>query len=513
MDVGIAAWIAPCGAQTLDCVWRQLCQQSFILADRKLRFVRADGKCIEQFARCLRPGAHAVAGGSEVAEQRDHACRHVESDRIAGASGRAGIIRHQDGDAPFFARRGSQPHERSNPIRDHRDPVRLRPVHERRERKPIMLRQWILEGHDAREHAAVEFGQNHVHREIGGAEPARAVAPCGALGGRSDDLEDGNVGAVEWRRVINIAAGRKSRRRDDQSRIKPRERVANERCCVRVLQAGDQKRGWREAARRQGVAQHIDRRGVSREQHGAVEDNRHNRAAGDERRCELIEIDRALARQITRHARDRRRFCRLQRNPRMAGQTAQQRTQVFAAAFAEIAQQRVELLRRQCRRRGKANIVAVFARASTASAMPRSRARTESRSMPYFHQSSPPSRRIRMTLACAPTRSIHRSTDIGWRRSRRCVSRTLGSAGRSIAHAAASAARSLSANESTRISPGGWPRSTGSTISSRLVDVVASRCIVYPSSARVTAARSKPFRPITTRRPWRVSAAVHGRSY
>src|ERR1700730_7824090 len=82
-----------------------------------------------------------------------------------------------------------------------------------------------------------------------------------------------------------------------------------------------------------------------------------------------------------------------------------------------------------------------------------------------------------MTLACRPTRSIHRSIESGWRRSDSCVSRTLGSAAFSIAQAAASPARSLSANDNTAISPGGWRRSTASTISSRVVDVVVSRCM------------------------------------
>ncbi len=59
--------------------------------------------------------------------------------------------------------------------------------------------------------------------------------------------------------------------------------------------------------------------------------------------------------------------------------------------------------------------------------------------MPYFHQSSPPSSRTTITFACAPTRSIHRSTDMGWRRSRKCASRTLGSTARSASHAAVEA--------------------------------------------------------------------------
>jgi hypothetical protein len=92
------------------------------------------------------------------------------------------------------------------------------------------------------------------------------------------------------------------------------------------------------------------------------------------------------------------------------------------------------------------------------------------------------------------------------------ASRTVGRMSRCTAHATARPARSLSANERMTISPGGWRRSTGSTRSSMEAEVVASRCIVQPSSARVTPSRSSPFRPMTTSRPWRPSAAVQARS-
>src|ERR1041384_2624176 len=66
---------------------------------------------------------------------------------------------------------------------------------------------------------------------------------------------------------------------------------------------------------------------------------------------------------------------------------------------------------------------------------------------------------------------------MGCLRSRSCPSRTLGSTSRSIVHAAESPARSLSANDRIAISPGVWPRSTGSTMSSKLVGLVDRRCI------------------------------------
>ena len=105
----------------------------------------------------------------------------------------------------------------------------------------------------------------------------------------------------------------------------------------------------------------------------------------------------------------------------------------------------------------------------------------------------------------APTRSIQRSTDMGWRRSRK-MREPHAAAGRRApaAQAAARPARSLSAKDSTTTSPGVWPRSTGSTISSRLVELVASRCIAQPQSSIARRRRGRvPFSPMTTSRPSR----------
>ena len=76
-----------------------------------------------------------------------------------------------------LARQCLQANERGDAVRDHRDAIRLGPARERREGKPVLRRQRILERDGAGEHAAVELGQHDVHGKIGGAEPARAVAP------------------------------------------------------------------------------------------------------------------------------------------------------------------------------------------------------------------------------------------------------------------------------------------------------------------------------------------------
>src|SRR5262249_22213947 len=94
--------------------------------------------------------------------------------------------------------------------------------------------------------------------------------------------------------------------------------------------------------------------------------------------------------------------------------------------------------------------------------------------------SRPPSRRTTTTFTCLPTVSSQRSTESGWRRSRRFMSRTVGSTSRCAAQAAARPDRSLSAKDKMTMSPGDWRRSTASTRSSMDAEVDASRCIPSP---------------------------------
>ena len=240
------------------------------------RVIRAGGERVEQCARIGRRAAHRVAGGGKIVEQRDHARRHIEPDRISGAPRRAGIIRHQHRDPALAARAGAQADERGDPVGDHRDAVRLGAARERSEGKSFVRRQRILEGDGAGEDAAVKLGEHDVHREIGGAEPARAVAPCRAPRGRAHDLQHRNVGGIERRRLADAAAGRERRRGDDDARAEPRKRVAQKCGRVAVLQAGDEERRRRKAAGGKRRAQRVDRRRVGGEQQGAIEDDRHD---------------------------------------------------------------------------------------------------------------------------------------------------------------------------------------------------------------------------------------------
>src|SRR5262249_5956026 len=81
-----------------------------------------------------------------------------------------------------------------------------------------------------------------------------------------------------------------------------------------------------------------------------------------ERGGEAIEIDRALSGQIAGMSRHGLRREAFELGSGMTGEPPQQAAQIFAAAFAEISQQRVELGRRQGRGGGEASIVAILPR-------------------------------------------------------------------------------------------------------------------------------------------------------
>src|SRR5690606_20363295 len=87
----------------------------------------------------------------------------------------------------------------------------------------------------------------------------------------------------------------------------------------------------------------------------------------------------------------------------------------------------------------------------------------------------------------------HRSTDIGWRRSRKAASRSEGRAPSVAFQARESAARSLSEKESAIISAGCMARSTGSIRSSREAEDVARMCIV---SGRQKPLHGRPVEPL-----------------
>ena len=201
-----------------------------------------------------------------------------------------------------------------------------------------------------------------MHRKIGGAEPACALAPRRAPGRGADDLQHRNVAGIERRRIALAAACREGRHGDDEGWPQPRQGVAQEGGCIAIFQARDNQRRGRKPARGKRRAQRIDRRGVGGKQQRAIEDDRDDRFAGLQCGGEAVEIDCALSGQIAGMARYASRRGAFQLSAGVAGEPPQQAAQIFAAAFAEILQQRVELISGQGRSGDKPRVVAILAR-------------------------------------------------------------------------------------------------------------------------------------------------------
>ncbi len=159
------------------------------------------------------------------------------------------------------------------------------------------------------------------------------------------------------------------------------------------------------------------------------------------------------------------------------GQPPQQRPHVRRAAGAEIAEQQLQLGGRQRRR-----LASAADRRGPPRAAPRARcpAPAPQRTAARRHSATSRARRAgaprRPSPSRPPCRPRGRPTS-GWRRSRRLARRRLGSASLPARHARASAPRSLSVKDATTISPGVWPRSTGSTRSSSVALVVVRMCM------------------------------------
>ena len=137
-----------------------------------------------------------------------------------------------------------------------------------------MRRQRILEGNRAGENAAVKLRQHHMHRQIGSAETARRLshhaarrvvalmtcrtgtsAPSSALSPSA--LPAANAVMV----TITAGSSRANAPRKNSAAAASFKLVTNE-------------RRRRETARRERLAQRVDRRGIGRKQHGAIEDDR-----------------------------------------------------------------------------------------------------------------------------------------------------------------------------------------------------------------------------------------------
>ena len=201
-----------------------------------------------------------------------------------------------------------------------------------------------------------------MHREVGGSEAARTLRPGRTPGGCNDGLQHRHIGFVEWRRLAGSRGRGECSRGDDDGRLKPRQRRAHELGCRAILQARNHQRSRCETPFRQRSTQRIDRCRVGRQQHRAVEDDRHAGTAALTERDESVEVDGAFTGDVTARTRHRAWLGRFDARSRMSRKPPKQRSQILLSTFAEKAQQRVEFVGRQRGGFGQARVIAILAR-------------------------------------------------------------------------------------------------------------------------------------------------------
>ena len=223
---------------------------------------------------------------------------------------------------------------------------------------------------------------------------------------------------------------------------------------------------------------------------------------------------------------------RFQIAPGMASEAAQQRAQIFAAAFAEITQQRVKFFGRQRRGRGEPRIVAVLAgqHGERDAALARQRGEPLDAVFPPIEAAEEPHHDHLGVRADTidPQVDRHRMAKLAQVREPHARQRRafrLPSRGEPGEIAVGEGEHDDVAGRLAEIDRfddlveiGRSGREQNASLSPRRASPLPgtgaafSGSCAYPISARVTAVRSSPFSPITTSRPSRASEAAQGRS-
>src|SRR5271156_4321153 len=130
----------------------------------------------------------------------------------------------------------------------------------------------LLEGYRACQNAPVDFGQRDMHRQVGGRKPARRGRPSLGSGSRQHDLQHRRVGFVENAAAALVEARRKGGGVENDVELFAPDQLAQGRAHGGVLEAGDVRAGYREAARFERICERVDRGKVVGEVDRAIED-------------------------------------------------------------------------------------------------------------------------------------------------------------------------------------------------------------------------------------------------
>ncbi|GJD54513.1 hypothetical protein IFDJLNFL_0385 [Methylobacterium dankookense] len=201
-------------------------------AHREVRLAR--GQRLHQ-VRPVRQRAHAIAGGGEVRGDGPGAFRRVEADREPGPAAAGGIVGEHQRQTPRGPALAGEADPGGGAVGERRDAGGVGHAPALGEARD--LRCLRLEGDREAGEPPVEFGQRHLHGEVGGAEASGGGLP--GLPGRAHriGLQDRAIGRVEDE--ARILAGGEGGGGHDQVGPARRDRGPHGLHRLRVLQAGD----------------------------------------------------------------------------------------------------------------------------------------------------------------------------------------------------------------------------------------------------------------------------------
>ena len=227
--------------------------------------------------------------------------RRVEADAVADAAVAVRVVGEDHRDPALGRRLVPQPRPVAREIGDKGDAVGDRPVADEIGLGLGVAAERRLKRHGARQDAAVDLRQRHIHRQVARGEAARARAPACFVAAGEHHLQHRAIGGGERVRRRSGAHRKSGRVQDRRGRHLGEERGEQGRRLA-VLQAVDKDRQRPQPARRQRLDQRVDRRRVTGLHQRAVEHDRHDPTLprATRRRCRRGSAERGRA------SRDRR---------------------------------------------------------------------------------------------------------------------------------------------------------------------------------------------------------------
>ena len=208
----------------------------------------------QRFGRCGRV-RDAIARAGQRAQDRKRRCGRIEPHAVGQTSVLARVVGEHQGDLPRRGPRTAQTYPCGGEIRDERAAIAVGLEADEFGFGRFVAAQRSLEPDRAREDAAVELGQRHVHGDVARPQTARARRPSGARLGREHGLQHRRVQRGERIARADRKAGQVDRH---VGRVRG-ELGRQERARSRILEARDVDRARVEPARGERFDQRVHR--------------------------------------------------------------------------------------------------------------------------------------------------------------------------------------------------------------------------------------------------------------